>query len=290
MFGLRDAEIVREVARAGGFRAAGEVLRLAPSAVSARIAQIEAALGVVLFDRSRRGARLAPQGRRFVEQAGRLLELRDHIVDDLTGGDRLGATLRIGVAETLVHTCLPDLLARLRAEAPRVRMELSVDISENLGRALIDGAVDIALLLDQWIPRSAVPVPIERVELGWFAAPGVVETVKGPHGLDTLHRHPVVTFARGTPPAREVERLLSEPGAPAPIIHGSSSLATMSHLVAAGMGVGTLPVTLVAGEVAAARMERLAVVPGLALSPLAFSLCHIAPSVAAFARLLAPAR
>lgn len=293
MFGLRDAEIVREVARAGGFRAAAETLKIAPSAISERIAQLEETLGLVLFDRSRRGARLSPEGRRFLERASLLLDLRDSIASELAAGEGLEGTLRIGVAETIVHSSLPRLLERLRDEAPKMRLELSVDVSEDLQRALVEDAIDIALLLRQWVPRGAPTLPIERVDLGWYAAPGLLPRALGPLEpagfleLLTVRELAVITFARRTPPAREVMRLLTVPGAPQPVLHGSSSLATMTHLARAGFGIGTLPDRLVADEVAEGRLVRIEPGPLLRLTPLEFDLCYLAPSAAPFASLLA---
>ncbi|MEO0428178.1 MAG: LysR family transcriptional regulator [Pseudomonadota bacterium] len=294
MFGLRDAEIVREIARAGGFRAAAEVLKVAPSAVSERISHLEETLGLVLFDRSRRGARLAPEGRRFLERANLLLDLRDSIAAELSAGEGMEGTLRIGVAETIVHSALPQLLERLREAAPKIRLELSVDVSEDLQRALTEDAIDIALLLRQWVPGGAPSQPIERVSLGWYAAPGLLPHRLGPLEpaafLDVLAARDlaVITFARRTPPAREVLRLLTVPGAPAPVLHGSSSLATMTHLARAGFGIGTLPDRLVADEVAEGRLERIVPGPLLRLTPMEFELCYLAPSAAPFAAILAP--
>ncbi|MEM6945178.1 MAG: LysR family transcriptional regulator, partial [Pseudomonadota bacterium] len=274
-------------------RAAAEALKIAPSAVSARIAQIERTLGLALFERSRRGARLAPEGRRFLERASLLLELRDSIAAELSAGEGPQGTLRIGVAETVVHTRLTSLLRRLRDTAPKMRLELSVDVSENLQRGLVEDTIDIAVLLRQWVPRGAFAEPIEWVELGWYAAPGLLPRRLGPLSpadflaLAAARDLAVITFARRTPPAREVSRLLAVPGAPQPVIHGSSALATMIHLTQGGFGLGTLPVRLVAAEVAAGRLERVDLGPAMALSPLVFDLCHIAPSVEPYARILA---
>ena len=86
---------MREIARCGGFRAAAAALGLAPSAVSARVAGLEARLGVVLFGWAGRGARPTPQGRRFLEECERLIGLRDRIAADLAAEGEAPATLRI---------------------------------------------------------------------------------------------------------------------------------------------------------------------------------------------------
>jgi DNA-binding transcriptional LysR family regulator len=293
LFGLRDAEIVSEVARAKGFRAAAAALGVAPSAVSARVAQIERRVGAQLFERSRKGARLTPLGRRFLEQVGRLLALRDQIAGDMTSRDGLSGTLRIGVSETIVHTKLPGMLRRLAEAAPKVRLELSVDVSEQLGRALIEDAIDIAVLMRQCAPRGARSRLIEGVAIDWFAAPAVLPDTPTPAevpialDLAALSDLAVITFPKGTPPEREVTRILADPRLVPTVVHCSSSLATMVHLTCDGFGVGTLPTRLVAAECAAGRLKRLDFGPPGRLSDLEFEMCHFSPAAEDFAAILA---
>lgn len=292
MFGLRDAEIVSEVARASGFRAAAQALGIAPSAVSSRVMQVERLLGVRLFDRSRHGARLTLVGRRFLEQADRLLALRDEIARDITASDGLSGSLRIGVSETIVHTRLPDMLRRLAEVAPKVHLELAVDVSEQLGRALVEDTIDIAVLMRQWAPRGSHSVLVERVEIDWFAAPralpDLATCLTDPVALDlgALSNLAVVTFSKGTLPEREVERILADPRLPQTVIHCSSSLAAMTHLTCDGFGVGTLPKRLVASECADGRLRRLDFGPDAHLSALEFELCYFSSGVAQFAEIL----
>src|SRR5690606_36799514 len=64
------------VAETGSFTAAAEQLDLAKSAVSRRVADLEARLGVQLFRRTTRKVNLTDSGRGFLEHARRILE--DH--------------------------------------------------------------------------------------------------------------------------------------------------------------------------------------------------------------------
>lgn len=294
MFGLKDAEIVALVAECGGFRAASARLGVAPSAISARVGQVERALGAALFDRSRRGVRLTPVGRRFVEQSKRLVSLRDTIMADLAASNELSGVLRIGVAETIVHTCLPDLVRALAEAAPRVRLELSVDVSEQLNRALLDDAIDVALMMRQWTPPDAVTAAIDEVEIDWFAAPRLIArwsseaapSDPAPLDLASLDDIAVITFSKGTPPAREVARIFDDPRLPDPVIHGSSTLATILRLTRDGFGVGTLPKTFAASDIATGDLAAVDLGRAARLSPLGFDLCYLSPSVAPFAEIL----
>ena len=212
-FGIRDAEIVREISRRGGFRAAAAALGLAPSAVSTRVTGLEARLGVALFDRAGRGARPTPTGRRFLEECERLIALRDRIAGEVMAEGTAPATLRIGVAETVVHTGLPGILRRLAERLPRLRTEVSTASSPELAAALEADGLDAALCLEG-SATGAVLATLPPFAMGWFAAE---PAIGAPWDAAALARRPIITFGKGTEPQRAVERMLSDPAlAPAP--------------------------------------------------------------------------
>ncbi len=274
MFGIREAEVVQEVVRRGGFRAAAQSLGIAQSAVSSRIATLERRLGIRIFDREKRRVRLTPAGRRFVEQAERLIALRDCIAAEVSPENGLAGLIRIGVAETVVHSLLPAMLKRLHDAVPEVRFELSVETSPILAERLRDDDIDVAVMMKQLVPPEAISYPLATFEMGWFAAPGLV-AAGGPLGPAALAQHPIVTFSKATLPHKEVERMFSAPDIGQPLLHGSASLSTMLHLVRDGFGIGTLPVAMAEDDLTAGRLVQIATEPSARLSPLEFSLCHL---------------
>ncbi|MEN5163597.1 LysR family transcriptional regulator [Achromobacter kerstersii] len=73
-----ELQLVVELARAGGMSAAARQLDVTPAAVSKRLAQIEARLGVRLFNRSTRRLSLTAEGEVYLESARRILgEIED---------------------------------------------------------------------------------------------------------------------------------------------------------------------------------------------------------------------
>ncbi|WP_274425145.1 LysR family transcriptional regulator [Chelativorans sp. YIM 93263] len=244
MFGFRDIEIVREIVRAGGFRAAAQRSGLAQSAISTRIAALEKRLGIVLFDRVGRQVRLSSCGRRFLEEADRLIQTRDRIIQELTRKGGLNGTVRIGVAETIVHTFLTTMLNLLRVGHETVRFELSVDTSEQLSRKLVEDEIDVGILLRESLPKGAVSTPLQPIELGWYAS-SAIPLPPEPLTIAELAGHPVVTFSKGTTPFEQIERLLSQADGAPPVLHGSASLSTVMHLVADGFGIGVVPTRMV---------------------------------------------
>jgi DNA-binding transcriptional LysR family regulator len=188
MFELKDVEIIREVVRCGGFRAAAQKLRLSQSAVSTRVSEAEQRIGVELLDRKRHGARLTPLGRRFLDQAERLLEMRDQIASSLHPSSGFAGTIRIGAAESIVHILLPDMLRGIRNVFPDARLELSVDLSPVLARRLSAGGRDqhAAVLLRTGLVRVLLnDSPHASADTG---GTGAAFDRHLPQGVDPLYR------------------------------------------------------------------------------------------------------
>ena len=141
-FELRHLVYFREVARTLHFRQAAEALAVAQPALSRQIAQLEAALGVALFTRSRRKVELTPAGRALVERVDPLLrglaavpgELRA-LTEGQTGQVRVGFT---GLA---MATVLPGILREFHRRFPKIRLELNESPTSAQFAALAAGEI-----------------------------------------------------------------------------------------------------------------------------------------------------
>jgi DNA-binding transcriptional LysR family regulator len=280
MFELKDVEILQDIVRAGGFRAAAQKYGLSQSAISNRVLALEKRLGIQLFDRGKRQVRLTPVGRRFLEEAQRLSAARDRLVQEITRPGGLSGTIRIGVAETIVHTILSELLNQLKLAHQRVRFELSVDTSRQLGAALADDRLDVVIMLRECVPNGAAVVPLSPQPLGWYES-AAASSASGdgfsdtPLGLRDLAARTIVTFPKATPPFRELEAILAAPDLPQPDLHGSASLSTVIHLVADGFGIGVLPVRMAEADPFRSGIRRLRVEEAAVLSALRFVVAYM---------------
>ena len=274
MFELKDIVILQDIVRAGGFRAAALKYRLSQSAISNRVLSLEKRLGIQIFDRGRRQVRLTPIGRRFLEEAQRLLAARDRLVQEITRPDGLSGTVRIGVAETIVHTLLSDLLNQLKARHPKVRFELVVDTSRQLGALLSEDDLDVAVLLSESVPRGAVSTALAPLTLGWYEA-AQAPIRSDAMTLGEIATHAIVTFPKTTPPYRELELMLAAPDLPPPDLHGSASLSTVIHLVSDGFGIGVLPERMASSPPFDRQVRPLPVVTAAELTPLRFVVAYV---------------
>jgi DNA-binding transcriptional LysR family regulator len=136
------------VAESGSISAAIQELGVSQSVVSAAIAQIEADLGTLLFERKARGMALTHAGHQFLRHAHQIevamrnardaLAFRPHTV---TG------RLNIGVTSLMVGYYLPFLLDRFRRVFPRVEVSITEDRRDYLEHLLVAGELDVALVV-----------------------------------------------------------------------------------------------------------------------------------------------
>src|SRR4051794_32461149 len=98
---LRQVETFYWVVKLGSFQAAADHLHTTQPGVSARVRQLERTLGVDLFDRSARSARLTARGRDLVEYATSLLVLSREIKQRVADKAALTGLVRLGVADTI---------------------------------------------------------------------------------------------------------------------------------------------------------------------------------------------
>jgi DNA-binding transcriptional LysR family regulator len=125
-FELRHLVYFREVARRLHFRQAAEALAVAQPALSRSIAQLEAALGADLLNRTRRRVEITPAGRALLERIEPLLRGLAAIPGDiraLAGGQ--AGHLRIAFTGLAMATVLPRILREFGRRYPGVRVELN---------------------------------------------------------------------------------------------------------------------------------------------------------------------
>src|SRR5690606_3577741 len=78
---------------------------------------------------------------------------------------------RIGVAETLVHTWLPQLMDRLHRRHPALVVEIQVDTSHTLRSQLFAHQIDLAMLVDTSPEPRERSLSLGAYSLAWVASP-----------------------------------------------------------------------------------------------------------------------
>lgn len=143
---ITQLEAVVEIARAGSFRKAAQVLGRSQPSLSRLVLQIEEEIGLTVFDRAPTGVRLTKAGQRLHRRAVTVLEEVQRLKDEAGQLQNLQrGTLRIAISPAVGSAFLPKALPSFRRRWPGVQLEvLNVLYPESL-RMLREGQVEIVI-------------------------------------------------------------------------------------------------------------------------------------------------
>jgi DNA-binding transcriptional LysR family regulator len=157
---IEQARTILAIAANGSFLEAAKRLHITQSTASVRIQNLEADLGVRLFVRSRAGATLTPEGRRFLQHAKTLVLTVEQVCHDVGLPSRYRASIRIGGRIALWEGFLPRWVGWMRRVAPDVSVRSEIGFEEDLMRRLIEGTLDIGLM---YTPSHAPGLVVEHL-------------------------------------------------------------------------------------------------------------------------------
>jgi len=239
------------------FTRSAEALDYAQSSVTAQIRDLEHELGVPLFERLGKRVVLSTAGRRFIPYAERLLQLVEEAKLAIPDYQEPGGTLTVGAAESMCTYRLPPVLSRFHEQFPKVQLTFRPDDDADLPRMLVEGKLDICILLAK---------PVHPGNL-------VVETLAPePLAVVTYPSHPLAQLSSVHPSHLHGETLLlTESGCvyrelfQATLAQDSvsghvlefGSIEAIKQCVMACMGISFLPVVAVEAELAQGRLVRL---------------------------------
>lgn len=243
---IRFLETFIWVARLRSFSAAAERLHTTQAAISSRIATLERDLGTRLFDRDPRSVRLSPEGEKALARAESIVRMTHELRENIGDGHGLRGTISIGTIDTVVYTCLPQLLERLKARYPAVSVDLSVDTSLAVARQLQERHLDLALIVGPIHGPEMKNVELMRLEYGWFAAPGLPLPQRACELSDVL-AHRLIGYSKGSQPYHATMRMLASAGfdPESVAIVNTNSLATIIRLAISGAGIALVPKAVV---------------------------------------------
>lgn len=245
---LTELKYIVAVARERHFGRAAEACFVSQPTLSVAIRKLEDELAVKLFERSHGDVAVTPVGERIVEQAQRVLE-QAHMLREIArqGADPLAGPLRVGVIYTIGPYLLPRLVPRAIAQVPQMPLLLQEHFTVKLLELLRQGDLDVAILADPFPDQGLVTQAV-------YDEPFVV-AVPGKHpwagrvavGSRELKSETMLLLGAGhcfrdhvLEVCPELSRF-SQASAGIQKTFEGSSLETIRHMVAAGIGITVLP-------------------------------------------------
>jgi DNA-binding transcriptional LysR family regulator len=232
------------VARHGGFGRAARETGRPKATLSRRVAELEADLGLRLFERGARLLKLTQEGRALHERTGALLAEIDETAAALaSGGDRPRGRLRISAPLLFSQTAMGMLAAGFARAYPDVRLEVT---TEDRPVDMVEEGYDLVIRVN--------PDPDENLVGRIFLRDRLV-VVAAPHLARPADGAPVPAVVRpvGDQAAWQVA---GQPDIAIDPVLRLSSLVMVRDAVRAGVGAGCLPASVVSHDLAAGRLVR----------------------------------
>lgn len=251
---LRQMRYFEALARLGHFGQAAEASAISQPALSMQIKDMEAALGVALFDRGPRGVQLTQFGADFAPRVREILRQVDELEDLARAArDRLMGRLRIGVIPTVAPYLLPRIIGDLMARYPGLDLHVRETLTPRLVSELTEGRLDAAIV--------ALPVSEPALtEVALFSETFVLvralaDANKPVPGREALREMRLLLLEEGHC-FRDQALSFCAMGAnqPRELLDGSS-LSTLVQMVGAGIGVTLIPQMAVAVETRSAAVS-----------------------------------
>lgn len=229
---------------------AADALALTQSAVSRRIQQLEEALGTTLLDRSSRPPTATAVGWRIYQAGSTLLRDLDRLMSIPREDEEPSGVFRLGLPQVVADVALFDIAMRMKAEFPMLDLKCRTEWSTGLQLELAHGDLDAAAVM---LPAgSAQPIGMHAK----FIATLDVLVVQSKHDPIVPRRARVADLAeqewilnpQGCGYRAALQRSMEGVGKQLRLgvdMHGTE---TQLRLVAAGLGLGLAPQSLLAGS------------------------------------------
>ncbi|MGZ5199646.1 MAG: hydrogen peroxide-inducible genes activator [Telluria sp.] len=245
---LTELKYIVAVARARHFGHAAEACFVAQPTLSVAIKKLEDELGVTLFERGGSEVSVTPIGAQIVAQAERVLE-QTAAIKELAkqNKDPLAGPLRLGVIYTIAPYLLPPLVKNMIDKVPQMPLVLQENFTAKLIEQLRQGELDAAIM--------ALPLPEHGLMVQTLYDEPFVIAVPKHHQWATRKEIPAEDLKKETmlllgnghcfrdqvlEVCPEMARFSSGGNGMQRTFEGSS-LETIRHMVASGIGLTVLP-------------------------------------------------
>jgi DNA-binding transcriptional LysR family regulator len=256
---IRHLVAFTTVLDAGGFTKAARVLNLTQSALSHQIKTLEDQLGVQVFARIGKRTVLTQAGEVLLTHATTVLrELADARQALLELQDPGRGRLRLSAAGYSCYLLLPRILQEFKAEYPRVELSVAADYTGEAVQHLLEGLLDIAILVAPPPVRGLVIEPLATDEL-FVIVPAAHPWVKRRRvQWRELAGQVLITYNRASQTHQMLLHRLAKEHAPPPETMEVREAEAVTEMVKLGLGIAVQPLWVVRDDL---RRKRLHAVP-----------------------------
>ncbi len=249
---LTELKYIIAVARERHFGRAAESCFVSQPSLSVAVKKLEEELGVTIFERRSNDISVTPVGQQIVAQAQKVLEESNRISEIAhLGQDPLSGPLHMGVIYTIGPYLLPELIREMSSVAPKMPLYLEETYTSELLTGLRTGRIDVAFMADTIADTGfmtqelyqedfvvVVPAHHPWVNRNYVGTDELKDQTMLLLGAGHCFRDQILgvcpDLARFNMTATDVQRTVE-----------GSSLQTICHMVAQGLGITVLPASAV---------------------------------------------
>ncbi|MBF9002349.1 LysR family transcriptional regulator [Vibrio nitrifigilis] len=225
------------------YRVASEHLCITQSALTKKIQRLEAHIGLVLFERGRKGACLTSAGQVLLPEAQRLVDnfsafqaLTYRVSEGITGSLKMG----FGISSYMLA---PDYIVRFKSQFPHIHIELNDIPSQVQTDLLLRGELQLGF------SRLPVSSPLKGIKL---KSDHLVIAVHRSHTIDEDNPWDALdhldylrlTPERGKGLSKQIDKLLIEENQSINPVQEADDIATLLALVSANTGFTIVPASV----------------------------------------------
>lgn len=244
---LTELRYIVTLAQEQHFGRAAERCHVSQPTLSVGVKKLEEELGVLLFERSKSAVRVTPVGQGIVAQAQRVLEQAQTIRELAQAGkNQLTAPLRVGAIYTVGPYLFPHLIPLLHQSAPEMPLYIEENFTHVLRDKLRNGELDVIIIALPYQDTDVLTKPVYDEAFcvllpanhAWAAKDSIDSHLLNEKNLLLLgeghcFRDQVLEACPTSIPSAVGESRYTTVEA--------SSLETIRHMVASGLGVSVLP-------------------------------------------------
>jgi DNA-binding transcriptional LysR family regulator len=270
MLSLRQISAFRAIVETGNFSTAADRLGTTQPAISKRIAEMEATLGVSLFDRDNKRPQLTQQGHGALPLCIEILELCDRLTKSLNDVAAFAGVFRLGITELVALTFLPALVTGLRRRLPQMQLRVEVKMAEDLFEDLAQDRLDAAISPGA-VPGHLFKSRVASTQMAWMCA-GSRDDVPDSVSVSQLATYPLLAQTQRSGLQARTNEWLVRNGVKPNLLLSSNSLAALYGMTVAGLGLSLLPATYFAPRVREGLLKVVGTTPEI--GPLEYFLVH----------------
>lgn len=247
---LTELRYIVALAQTQHFGQAAERCHISQPTLSVGVKKLEEDLGVLIFERSKSAVRVTPVGEAIVAQAQRVLEQAQTIRELAQAGkNQLTAPLRVGAIYTVGPYLFPQMIPLLHRSAPEMPLYIEENFTHVLRDKLRNGELDVIIIALPYqdadvLTKSVYEEPfcvLLPAEHPWTQRDSIDSKMLNDKSLLLLgeghcFRDQVLEACPTTQMGNPENRYTTVE---------ASSLETIRHMVASGLGVSVLPLSAV---------------------------------------------